>query len=87
MWGWSIRSTEILDQDKGHINDDVLRDMLYMAILDPEADMVWVEALNLWQSTCLTSNMVVWILQRIFKTDDKVSLSYLALLLRTDEDF
>ena len=28
IWGWSIRSTEILDQDKIRIDDDVLRDML-----------------------------------------------------------
>ena len=38
---------EILDQDKGHINNDVLRNMLYMALLDPEPEMVWAEALNL----------------------------------------
>ena len=72
VWGWSIRSTEILDQDRGRINDDVLRDMLYMALLDPAAETVWAEALNLRQSTRLTSNMVAQILQRIFKTDDKV---------------
>ena len=46
---------EILDQDKAHINDDVLRDMLYMAILDLDAETVWAEALNLCQSTCLMS--------------------------------
>ena len=72
IWGWSIRSTEILDQDKIRIDDDVLRDMLYLAILDPSAETVWAEALNLQQSTRLMSNMVVRILQRIFKTDDKV---------------
>ena len=72
IWGWSIRSTEILDQDKIRIDDNVLRDMLYLAILDPLAETVWAEALNLRQSTRLTSNMVVRILQRIFKTDDKV---------------
>ena len=72
IWGWSIRSTEILDQDKIRIDDDVLRDMLYLAILDPSVETVWAEALNLRQSTRLTSNMVVRILQRIFKTDDKV---------------
>ena len=72
IWGWSIRSTEILDQDKIRIDDDVLRNMLYLAILDPSAETVWAEALNLRQSTRLTSNMVVRILQRIFKTDDKV---------------
>ena len=47
VWGWSIRSTEILDQDQACIDDDVFCDMLYMAILDPEADTVWAEALNL----------------------------------------
>ena len=87
VWGWSIRSMEILDQDQAHIDDNVLHDMLYMAILDLAADTVWAEALNLQQSTRLTSNMVVWILQCIFKTDNKVSLSCLALLLRTDKDF
>lgn len=55
VWGWSIWSMEILDQDKAHINDDVLRDMLYMAILDLDAETVWAEALNLCQSTCLMS--------------------------------
>ena len=87
VWGWSIQSTEILDQDQACIGNDVLQEMLYMGILDPLADTVWAEALNLWQSTRLTSNMVVQILQRIFKTDDKVSLSYFALLLCTDKDF
>ena len=72
VWGWSIRSTEILDQDWGCINDNILQDMLYMALLDPAAETVWAEALNLRQSTQLMSNMVVRILQRIFKTDDKV---------------
>ena len=72
IWGWSIWSTEILDQDKDRIADNVLQDMLYMAILDPSAETVWAEALNLCQRTRLTSNMVVRILQRVFKTDDKV---------------
>ena len=80
IWGWSIRSTEILDQDKIRIADDVLRDMLYLAILDPSAETVWAEALNLRQSTRLTSNMVVRILQRIFKTDDKVLCHVLCLV-------
>ena len=78
---------EILNQDQARIGDNVLREMLYIGILDLLANTVWAEALNLRQSTRLTSNMVVQILQRIFKTDDKVSLSYFALLLRTDKDF
>ena len=63
---------EILDQDWSRINNNVLQEMLYMALLDPDAEMVWAEALNLHQSTRLTSNMVVRILQRIFKINDKV---------------
>ena len=63
---------EILDQDRSRINNNVLQEMLYMALLDLDAETVWAEALNLQQSTRLMSNMVVWILQRIFKTDDKV---------------
>ena len=47
VWGWSIQSTEILNQDQGCINDNVLREMLYMALLDPDAETVWAEALNL----------------------------------------
>src|SRR5258705_10351408 len=34
IWGWSIRSSEILDQDKNLLDDDVLRVMLYQGLLD-----------------------------------------------------
>ena len=34
VWGWSVQSSEILDMDKEKFNDEVVRKMLYMSLLD-----------------------------------------------------
>src|SRR5258707_645276 len=75
IWGWSIRSSEILDQDKTLIDDDVLRVMLYQGLLDAKPGApAWTEPLSLRQGLRLMSNISVRLLQRHFKTDIKVFL-------------
>ena len=74
IWGWSIRSSEILHHDRAKINDDVLRTMLYMGLLDKKAGApAWTEQTSLKQGIRLVLNMVVRVLQRCFKMDAKAS--------------
>ena len=48
IFGWSVRSSEVLHHDKEKINDEVLREMLYQGILDPtDSTPAWTEKLNL----------------------------------------
>ena len=48
IWGWSIRSSEILHHDRTKINDDVLCTMLYMGLLDKKAGApAWTEQTSL----------------------------------------
>ena len=73
IWGWSIRSSEILHHDRTKINDDVLHTTLYMGLLDKKAGApVWTEQTSLKQGIRLVSNMVVRVLQWCFKMDAKV---------------
>ena len=73
IWGWSIRSSEILHHDWTKIDDDVLRTMLYMGLLDKKAGApAWTEQTSIKQWVHLASNMVVRVLQRCFRMDAKV---------------
>ena len=73
IWGWSIRSTEILHHERAKIDDTVLRDMLYLALLDAgPANTAWTEPTNIKQGLRLTTNATVRLLHRVLKADDKV---------------
>ena len=74
VWGWSIRSSEVLHYDRAKINDEVLVNMLYQGILDKKpGSPAWSEPTSIKQGVCLVSNMVVRVIQRCLRMDDKVS--------------
>ena len=72
LWGWSIRSTDVLHCDKDKVQDDVLKTMLYQGLVDKKAGApAWSDS-NVKHGIRFASNMVVRALQRIFKIDAKV---------------
>ena len=76
IFGWSVRSSEVLHHDKEKINDEVLREMLYQGILDPtDRAPAWTEKLNLRQGLRLMSSAIVRVLQHIFVVEKRVLLS------------
>ena len=73
VWGWSIRSSEVLHYDRTKIDDRVLHQMLSQSLLDKkDGAPAWTEFLLVKQGLRLSANMVVRVLQRCFKTDEKV---------------
>ena len=74
IWGWSVRSTEVLHHNKDKFDDECLRKMMYLGLLDTKAGApAWTESLSLKYGVHLVTNMVVRVMQRCFKLDDKVS--------------
>jgi hypothetical protein len=75
IWGWSVRSTEVLHSDKAKIDDEVLERMLYLGLLDPKVHApAWTEGLSIRQGVRLVSNAIVRVVQRVIKVDDRVCL-------------
>jgi len=73
VWGWSIQSSEVLHQDCAKFNDEVLCKMLYQGLLDKTAGApAWTNGTSVKQGVRFVSSMVVQVLQRCFKMDDKV---------------
>jgi len=73
VWGWSIRSSEILRYDRTRIDDEVLVNMLYQGILNKHPGApAWTEPTSIKQGVCLVSNMVVCVIQHCLQMDDKV---------------
>jgi hypothetical protein len=73
VWGWSIRSTDVLHCDRDKLKDDVLRKMLYQGLLDKKVNSpAWTEPTSIKHGVRFMSSVVVRVLQRIFKMDDKV---------------
>jgi len=73
VWGWSIWATEVLHNECSKVQDDVLRKMLYQDLLDKKAGSpAWTEPLNIKHGVRFMSSVVVRVLQRIFKLDNKV---------------
>jgi hypothetical protein len=76
IWGYSIRATEVLLHDRAKIGDEVLHKMLHQGLLDQTAGgPAWTEALSIKQGVRLVSSMIVRVLQKCFKMDDKVGHS------------
>jgi len=74
IWGWSIRSSEILHYDRAKIDNKVLVNMLYQGILEKRAGApAWTEPTSIKQGVRLVSNMVVRVIQQCLRMDDKVS--------------
>ena len=73
VWGWSIWATEVLHTERAKVQDDVLQKMLYQGLLDKKAGSpAWTEPLNIKHGVRFMSSVVVRVLQRIFKLDNKV---------------
>ena len=87
IFGWSVKSSEVLHHDKEKINDEVLREMLYQGILDPtDGAPAWTERLNLRQGLCLMSSAIVRVLQCIFVVEKRVLLSSSTCILQCAEE-
>ena len=87
VWGWSIRSSEVLHHDRNKIDDEVLVKMLYQGILDKQPGApAWTEPTSIKQGVRLVSNMVVRVIQRCLRMDDKVQhLSRLSFVMYVDK--
>ena len=73
IWGWSIRSSEMLHYDRAKIDDEVLVDMCYIGLLDKKTGApAWSEPSSLKQGIRLVTNMVVRAVQKILKVEEKV---------------
>ena len=74
VWGWSIRSSEVLHQEQAKINDNVLVKMLKMSLFDKKPGApAWIEQPTVKHGIRTVSNMIVRVLQRCLKTEAKVA--------------
>ena len=82
VWGWSICSSEVVHFERAKIADDALHHMIMTGLCDTkEGAPAWTEPISIKHGIRLVTNMVVRVLQRCFKLDDKVSHSGRLLLL------
>ena len=73
VWGWSIQSSEVLHHDRTKLDDEVSRKMLHQGLFDKQPGaLAWTELTPIKHSVHFISNMVVQVLQRCFKMDNKV---------------
>ena len=73
IWGWSICSTDVLHNHRRKLNDNVLHGMLHMGLLDSMPGAIaWTERLSVKSGLRLMSSIVVRVMERIFKTDERV---------------
>ena len=73
IWGWSIRSSEVLHDQRTKMKDDVLYSMLKMSLLDKkEGAPAWTETVSVKQGVRLVANAIVRVVQKVLKQDDKV---------------
>jgi len=73
VWGWSVRSTEVIHHDRAKINNEVLVKMLYQGLLDKQPGApAWTEPTSMKHGVRFVSNMVVRVLQRCVKMGTKV---------------
>jgi len=73
IWGWSIRSMEVLFEFRRKLDDNILHKMLHMCLLDKrQGAPAWTEPTSLKQGLRLLSSAIVRVVQRVFKTETKV---------------
>ena len=73
IFGWSVRSTEVLHHERAQFKDEVLRDMLYLGIQDTKTHGgAWTENLGVKQGIRLAMNATIRVLQRVFTVEGKV---------------
>ena len=64
--------TDVLHCDKDKVQDDVLKTMLYQGLVDKKAGAPAWSNISVKHGIRFASNMVVRVLQRIFKINTKV---------------
>jgi len=75
VWGWSVRASEVLHHDKDKLEDKCLLKMLPQGLLDKQAGApAWSENSEVKHGVRFVSSMIVRVLQRCFKMDEKVRL-------------
>jgi len=73
VWGWSIRSTEVLHHDWVKLDDTCLLKMLHQGLSDQQAGApAWSENSAVKHGVHFVSSMIVRVLQCCFKMDNKV---------------
>jgi len=73
VWGFSIRSSEVLHVDRAKIEDEVLVKMLYEGILDrKEGAPAWTKMSTVKHGVRFVSNMVLHVVQRCLRMGAKV---------------
>ena len=76
VWGWSIRSSKVIHHEHAKLADDALHHMIMTSLCDTkEGAPAWTKPVSIKHGIRLVTNMVVRVLQRCFKLDDKVSHS------------
>ena len=76
VWGWSIRLSEVVHHKHAKLADDTLHHMIMTGLCDnKEGAPAWTEPVSIKHGIHLVMNMVVRVLQRCFKLDDKASHS------------
>jgi len=87
VWGWSVRSSEVLHHDRTKIDDKALVKMLYQGLLDKQPGApAWTEPTSIKHGVRFMSNMVVRVVQRCLRMDDKVQhLGRLSFVMYVDK--
>ena len=76
VWGWSIGASEVLHYDKDKVDDKCLLKMLRQGLLDKQAGApAWGENSEVKHGVRFVSSMIICVLQRCFKMDNKVTTS------------
>ena len=75
VWGWSVYASEVLHHDKDKLEDECLLKMLHQGLLDKQAGApAWSENSEVKHGVRFVSSMIVRVLQRCFRMDEKVQL-------------
>jgi len=73
VWGWSIRASEVLHHDRTQIADECLIKMLRQGLCNQQAGApAWSENSAVKHGVRFVTSMVVWVLERCLKMNDKV---------------
>jgi len=75
VWGWSVCALEVLHYNKDKLEDECLLKMLHQGLLDKQAGApAWCENSEVKHGVGFVSSMIVRVLQRCFKMEEKVQL-------------
>jgi len=75
VWDWSVRASEVLHYNKDKLEVECLLKMLRQGLLDKQAGApAWSKNSEVKHGVWFVSSMIVHVLQRCFKMDEKVQL-------------